>query len=304
MKAFLLRICFLSGISMVSLAKAAQQINWYSPTLQTNLTGAGAVMDGTFQFQLGAFASGFVPTASNASDWAANWSPAATTSYVPASNVRAFEAIFSLTSNGAPFSVGAKAYVWGRSSGSASDEWILFRASSWTWPSANPSGAPPNPLDWSADLASEVILGTVHGSGSPFLMKSETVRSYQQWKSVALSGQVLDAPLDDPDHDGVPNLLEFLFGTSPVLPNSPTSTPTTIIDISGQKYLQISIPRLRDRLVSVTVQVSSDLVTWQSGSSATVEVSDTPELLVVRDLTPVVPGLSKRFMRVKAVSAP
>lgn len=303
MKAFLLRICFLTGIELLSPVQAVQEINWYSPPAQTNLTASGAVMDGTFQFQLGAFANGFVPTASNAADWAANWSPAATTPYVTASNVRAFDAVFSLTGNATPFTVGAKGYVWGRASGSAGDEWILFRANTWTWPSANPSG-PAFPIYWGADEANEVILGTINPSGSPFLMRSATVFSYQQWKTGALAGQPLDAPSDDPDHDGISNLLEFLFGTSPVQPDSPPATPTSVVEVSGQKYLQISIPRLRDRLVSVTVQVSSDLATWQSGASATVEVSNTPELLVVRDLTPVVPGLSKRFMRVKAVAQP
>lgn len=304
MKALLFRICFLTGFALVLPVQAVQEINWYSPRSQTNLTGAGAVMDGAFQFQLGAFANGFIPTASNAADWAANWSPAATTPYLPGSNVRAFDAVLFLTSNAAPFTIGAKAYVWGRASGPGSDEWILFRANHWTWPSANPSDPAPFQIPWGAEEANEVILGTINPSGSPFLMRSTAVRSYQQWKTEALAGQPLDAPADDPDHDGVPNLLEFLFGTSPTLPNGAPATPTSFVDISGQKYLQISIPRLRDRLVSVKVEVSSDMVTWQSGTSLTVEVSNTPELLVVRDLTPVVPGLSKRFMRVKAVAQP
>ncbi|RYD81838.1 MAG: hypothetical protein EOP84_10350, partial [Verrucomicrobiaceae bacterium] len=237
MKAFLFRICFLTGIALAPSAEAVQEINWYSPRSQTNLTASGAVMDGSFQFQLGAFANGFVPTISNCADWSANWSPAATTPYVPTSNIRAFDAVFSLTGNAAPFVVGAKAYIWGRASGSASHEWILFRASTWTWPSATPSG-PTFQIPWGADEANEVILGSVNPSGSPFFMRSVAVRTYQQWKTETLAGQPLDGPNDDPDHDGIPNLLEFLFGTSPTLTNAPAVTPTSVVEISGQKYLQ------------------------------------------------------------------
>lgn len=285
-------------------AHAAQQINWYSPSPGVNRTSNGAGMNGSFQFQLGAFSNGFVPTAGNVADWAANWSPADSVAYQPVSILGVYESEFSLTGNPSPFTVGAKAYVWGRAQGTANDEWILFRATGWTWPSANPAGPPPGPLFWDAADVDEVILGTVHPSGTPFLMQSAAIVTYQQWKAVALVGQPLDAPNDDPDHDGASNLLEFLFGTSPTLHGSPPATPTTLVDVSGQKHLQITIPRLRDRLVSVTVEVSSDLVSWQSGASATTEVSSTAELLVVRDLTPVGPGLPKRFMRLKAVLRP
>jgi hypothetical protein len=38
-------------------------------------------MDGAFEFQLGAFKDSFVPTASNAAQWASKWAVAATTGY-------------------------------------------------------------------------------------------------------------------------------------------------------------------------------------------------------------------------------
>lgn len=285
-------------------AHAAQPINWYSPVPLPNRTSSGAAMDGSFQFQLGAFSNGFVPTAANIADWAANWSPANSVTYQPVSHLGVYESNFLLTGNLPPFSVGAKAYVWGRSQGSANEEWIMFRATDWTWPSANPPGAPPGPLYWDVADANEIILGTVHPSGTPFLMQSAAILTYQQWKSQILAGEALDAPNDDPDHDGVRNLLEFLFGTSPTQAGSPPATPMVLAEVSGQKYLQITIPRLRDRLVSLTVEVSSDLVSWQSGTAATVDVSNTSAQWVVRDLTPLAPGLPSRFMRMKAVIRP
>lgn len=304
MKVFRRWTCFLTAISLATGAEAAQVIDWYSPPGQTNLTSAGSAMGGAFQFQIGVFANGFVPTTSNMADWAANWVPADSSSYNPAVNARSYESSFAVTGNVPHFTVGTKTYVWGMAPGSANDEWILFRSTGWTWPAASLSNPPPLPRDWSADLADVVILGTIHPSGAPFLMQSAAVMTYQQWKAAALVGQPLDSPNDDPDHDGVSNLLEFIFGTSPTLRGSPPATPTTLVDVSGQKHLQITILRLRDRLASVAVEVSSDLVSWQSGATATSEVTNTAELLVVRDLTPVGPGLPKRFMRLKAVLRP
>jgi hypothetical protein len=295
-KYFLTVVWLLSGLAL------AETINWDSPPQKTNLTSDGSPMDATYQFQLGVFSGGFVPTASNACDWATYWTPADSSGYNPASNAKSYGSDLVVLGNAAPFTVGAKAYVWGRSAGTGHDEWILFRSSDWTWPAPNPMN--PFGLDWSAADANEVVLGSVNGSGNPFLMKSEAVRSYAQWRDGALVGETSNAPGDDPDHDGVSNLLEFLFGTPPTQPGAPPVTPVDFVSVSGQSHLRISIPRLRDRLASVTVEVSSDLVIWQSGSAATVEMSNTPELLVVRDLTAFGPGLPKRFMRIKAVIRP
>ncbi|RYD49214.1 MAG: hypothetical protein EOP85_02070 [Verrucomicrobiaceae bacterium] len=296
--------CFLTGLSLVATADAAQSIDWYSPSQRTNLTSSGAAMDGNFQFQLGVFSTGFVPTTANMVDWAANWIPADSSTYNPAVNARSFGSFHTLTGNVAPFTVGAKAYVWGRGAGSANDEWILFRATSWTWPAASLTGPSPFPLDWSAATANEVILGTVNASGSPSLMQSVAVVTYQNWRNTVLAGQPLNGPTDDPDKDGVPNILEYLFNTSPVIAGAPTATPVAMVDVSGQKYLEITIPRLRERLVSLTVEVSSDLVTWQSGASATTVVSNTSTQLVVRDQTAISAATPKRFMRLKAVLRP
>ena len=278
----------------------AQSINWYSSPPQANLASTGQNMDGAFQFQLGVFSGGFVPTAGNMSQWAASWVAADVTSYNPATQV--FDGTFMVTGNAAPFTTGAKAYVWGRRTSSARDEWILFRKSDWNWPAADPMS--PYEITWNTAAADEVILGTINPSGSPFLMQSEAVYSYAQWRDDKLAGESLNSPNDDPDHDGTPNLLEFVFGTSPAQAAAAPATPVSFVGISGQSYLQISIPRLRNRLASFSVEVSSDLVQWNAGGTSTAEVSNTAETLVVRDKTASGTGMPQRFMRLKAVIQP
>ena len=249
-------------------------------------------MDASFQFQVGVFSGGFIPTASNASEWESRWVPAQTAGYSPVT--QAFDSSFTVTANPAPFTVGARAYIWGRSQAATQDEWILFRRHDWNWPAPNEM----NPLFpvWNAATADEVVLGTLNPGAAPFFMKSETVRSYAQWRNDVLASEPLNGPNDDPDHDGFSNLMEFAFGSSPVQRSAPPAIETTV-----GSFFQISVPRLRNHLARVTVEVSGDLSRWESGDSHTLEVSNTANLLVVRDLTPIGDG---RLMRVKVETGP
>lgn len=123
--------------------------------------------------------------------------------------------------------------------------------------------------------------------------------SYLQWQTEHLPGEPLDGPGDDPDNDGVLNLLEFVFGTLPKTAGAPTVTPVSLV--VGK--LQIFIPRRIDRPAVLTVEVSPDLVNWSSGPAHTAVVTDDVSGLVVRDLTPLDPANPKRFMRLKAEPA-
>jgi hypothetical protein len=243
-------------------------------------------MDATIVFQRGVFSGGLIPTAANVGQWTAHWVMADSDTSNP--STRAFEKDFTVTGNAVPFTVGAAAYAWGRRRGSAKDEWILFRNSSWTWPAPNPLS--PFPIGWNAASANQVILGSLNSGGTPFLMKSEAVFSYSQWSRTALAGEVPTAPNEDAAHDGTSNLLEFIFATSPAQSGPPTATPVSLVGISGEKFVRISIPRLRNRLAEVIVEVSDDLLTWHPGVSHTVETMNTSTSLVVRDLSPAGPG--------------
>ena len=284
------------GFAAVSLTASAETINFYCPPNRTNLTSSGVAMDASFQFQLGVFSGGFVPTKNNLVEWSGRWTPV-----IPAADYgvgsSSFDENHTITNNIAPFLAGTAAYVWGKRSSSGGDEWILFRNSDWNWPSPNPFN--PFPLDWNAALADQVIIGSINGPGH--LMKSEAVLSYSQWQNTALAGESLNTPSSDPDRDGVENLLEFLFGSDPKQSGAGPQMQQTIVEVGGQEYLQCNIPRLRGRLAALTVMVSSDLIDWQFGPAHTVEVSSASGSWVVRDLTPIGPAHPKRFIKLKAV---
>ncbi len=297
MKVFRHWKCFLI-VPLLMAGVQAKTINWYSTTQKVNLASNGQNMDGSFQFQLGAFNSGFVPTVGNISQWASNWVSADTGTYNPNQSATSFDENFTVTGNAAPFTIGASAYVWGRSTGTTKDEWILFRKSTWTWPA--PSPMDPFESSWNAATADQVILGSINSSGTPFLMKSAAIFSYPQWVAAQLTNEPRNAANQDPDHDGVSNLMEFVFGTLPLVPNAATPMPLSLVDDSGQKFLQISIARRTDHPATLVVEVSSDLSQWHSGAEHTVTMEDSATALVIRDLTPYNPANPKRFMRLKA----
>ena len=120
--------------------------------------------------------------------------------------------------------------------------------------------------------------------------------------------------LADPDHDGLPNLVEYALGLDPLSPGT-VAIPKLG---SANGYLTLTFTRpLSATDVSYIVQVSSDLATWNDGSlytaagnvptnAFTTELSRTAsggnETIVVRDNTLMSTAISTatpRFLRLK-----
>jgi alpha-tubulin suppressor-like RCC1 family protein len=165
------------------------------------------------------------------------------------------------------------------------------------------------------------ISGTVSSLGA-----GDTANSWQfQNFSVA---EILDdslvSDLADPDADGIPNLIEYALGlnpralTSSGLPTARTdllgastqsesagsevqlfSTPTVELT-SGKRYLAYTVDRsggIRQD-IDYIVEVSNDLVTWNSGDPHTVKVLDTAEVLEVYSATSL-DDAPRQFMRLR-----
>ncbi len=274
-------------------------INYASSLNRTNLTSSGEVMGCSFKFELGVFKPGFVPTATNTSQWLASWVSARRTCY-NATN-RWFTASYTVTNNPPPFMVGSAGYVWGFSGCETAGEWILFRCTNWTWPAPNPES--PLLLYWTAKGATTVVLGEIQNSGA-FHMKSAAVTgalaptvSWDEWRATELtvSGNGTQRDLNA---NGVTDVLEYALhrGANP--------NPGAWLewhDTGAERYLELRIPRRRDRQATFIVEVSDDLVTWKSGSSVTEVVEDTADALVVQDRTPLGKAGNRQFMRVQTI---
>lgn len=285
-----------------------QTIFWNSDANAINRTSSDLPMDGGFRFELGVFKGAFVPTAANMAEWAANWVAKIDTRVSYETGNARFAGKHIPQDNEGHFAINNPAYVWGFKGDAVSGEWILFRSASWLWPEVDPPAPPPaNAYEWFVRNATPVLgVGTINASGSPFLMKSVAVSNvsppptyYSQWQTETLTGEPLNASGDDPDKDGVSNLLEFVFGTPPRTAGASTLTPVSLV---GGK-LQISIPRRIDHPALLTVEVSGDLTNWASGPAHTEVLGNDVSGLLVRDLTALDPAHPKRFMRLKAEPA-
>jgi hypothetical protein len=123
----------------------------------------------------------------------------------------------------------------------------------------------------------------------------------------ATSNTALGAPDADADSDGLANLIEYALGSLPGSSSSVTK-PTGVLQGT---HLEMSFTRVRND-VTYTVEVSSDLVNWTSGSSygtagntlntaATTDVTPGGSAVgftVVRDNTASASGV-QRFMRLR-----
>jgi hypothetical protein len=111
-----------------------------------------------------------------------------------------------------------------------------------------------------------------------------------------------------PAQDGIPNLIKYALGAAPLIPASAIlPLPAVSLDpADGQPHLTLTAtlnPAATD--VTVSAEVSSDLLAWNSGPGYTEVVSDTTaggvRTLIIRDTVPLGTG-SSRFMRLKVIS--
>jgi hypothetical protein len=97
-------------------------------------------------------------------------------------------------------------------------------------------------------------------------------------------------PGDDPDGDGLSNLLEFAYGTDPDQSASAHRPDGVVVSaLGGDRYALRWRRNTRALGLTATVEISSNLIAWHSGPAHTVVESVTPhpdgsETVIVRDL--------------------
>ncbi|HWB05178.1 MAG TPA: hypothetical protein VG796_19255 [Verrucomicrobiales bacterium] len=100
---------------------------------------------------------------------------------------------------------------------------------------------------------------------------------YALWASSAIPGGTLAGPLDDPDGDGSPNMMEYGFNTLPLDYRS-VSFPLLRTLPSGKKVIEF-IRDLRRTDLTWTAEVSRDLTSWETVTPESVSKSGFMETL-------------------------
>jgi len=115
------------------------------------------------------------------------------------------------------------------------------------------------------DSSSSVMSWSKKDNWEPFAQEEEN--PYKKWV-VQYFGEEIEGktgPANDPDNDGVSNLLEFALGLNPILKQSGSFLPQVLRDETGLSLTYNSIKSLEDYIVKV--QVSTDLSNWTDVSN-------------------------------------
>jgi len=142
----------------------------------------------------------------------------------------------------------------------------------------------------------------------PVANDNATPGTFSDWQAVHFGIDLknlstIAGPKDDPDGDGVPNLMEYALNRDPLKPNRRDVTAPGQVTLNNQTYMTLTYTRragVSD--VEFIVEISPDLQNWASGGGSVVPVSVTREgdveRVVVRDAIPLGQG-APRFMRLR-----
>jgi hypothetical protein len=144
-----------------------------------------------------------------------------------------------------------------------------------------------------------VISAVATGESPNSTEVSATPRSaFQTWAlGQGLTLGVNDGPAQDPENDGLANLLEYATGTTnnPLAATANPVTVTSIVNGSSNRVLRLDFPRVNDPALTYVVRATSDLAT-AFADVASYPASSTP--VQHEDSVTLAPGV-RRFLRLE-----
>ena len=167
-----------------------------------------------------------------------------------------------------------------------------------------------------ADVSTSTLSGVGSTFSGTFPSYSMTVidlarpaTPYSTWQNnhftaAQLADPAVSGDLADPNGDGIVNLLEYALNLDPLTANRaglPVAAPATL---NGTTNLTLTYTRVKAATdLAYVVEVSADLVTWNSGSAYTADVSvidqGTTQQVATRDLTAISAVNPRRFIRLR-----
>ena len=122
--------------------------------------------------------------------------------------------------------------------------------------------------------ATDAVALTVQKAYSLTIQTPLAVWTAAKFTAAEQADPSVSGALADPNHNGLPNLLEFALNRDPKVPNFSPPLVTGWQTRNGSTFMTVSYNRLLGAAgVSYTVEVSQDLRTWNSGSLYTQDLS-------------------------------
>jgi uncharacterized protein (DUF2141 family) len=128
---------------------------------------------------------------------------------------------------------------------------------------------------------------------------------YTSWATTQALPANANQPDDDPDSDGLPNLLEFALGSSPTAATEDGLPMLILTSLGADQWLGFEIQRPRAAAsIRLVLQASDDVKTWSTiaANVTVVQTGATADLVRVMDTTPVA-NHPYRFLRLGAAVA-
>ena len=314
-RSILLHLLLLPGLCGTLTGRGDAQpedILWGSSFHQDNRDSSNSPLDGSFSFYLGVFdppvpnpgEDPWVPSPANTSDWATHWITADVTIYDP------INSRFSAGYTTEPFVegvslTGKQGYIWGVNRACPNGEWILLTNPAWIWPMPGGLGFPES---WTASDGTAVIgqvdQDGIHLQTAPVTNAPPPLLKPELWRRAHFTQEELDTQeaavsgwFADPNENGHPNILEYAFGTAPRAPHLDKAPAHELIELTGTRYQVIRATIDPNIDLTISAEVSSDLVNWFEDVSLH---TATETELVFRDLTPLSASHPARFIRLRA----
>jgi kumamolisin len=265
-----------------------------SATGTLTITGTTVGMNGD-QFQCGA--TNAVGSATSASFALAVGIPPQITSLGSATFMLGQPGSFTLVATGTP----APAF-----SVTGLPPWASFNAATGTL-----TGTPPNGLGAPFTIGITAANGFSPATTQQFTLAVQS--TFTLWQNLNFGTNAgtpsIAGSLADPAGDGISNLLKYALGANPLVPSAQAlPVPALAIDPNDSlPHLTLTVSLDASATgITVSPQVSSDFITWQSGAGFTEIASDSTvngiRTVTYRDTTPSGANAPQRFIRLQVTS--
>lgn len=165
---------------------------------------------------------------------------------------------------------------------------------------------------WESSGSNTVTINATNAAGTGSALLSVLVQTpFAAWENAVFSPSALTNPTvsgvsASPAGDGIPNLIKYALNLNPYA-NGTSGLPVSAIATTGSgNYLTLSYTQVIAATdITYTVQVSTDMQNWYSGSGYTTQVSavNNPggitQTVTVQAVTPITLTAPRQFIRLK-----
>ena len=162
----------------------------------------------------------------------------------------------------------------------------------------------PNLGNCSLDTLHHVVWACVNHVGQFAVINHvPPVASYATWQQTYFTPQELADPAisgdnADPNHNGVPNLLEYAFNTNPRTNGSSTNLPYALLDPNDPGYFALVYTKFLGATdLTYSVQRSGDLSSWTNATTIDQILSDNGFLQVIKAKVAITSSDKQLFLR-------